>query len=150
MRGKVENSQSNANVTPPIETFPQCSEGLYKCGLCEYTGHQSNNLKSHKRVHHGEKISKQTECTICTKKVTRMSDHLLSHTSEGKYSCPLCPKMFKTPPSINLHRETHQSFNKLQCKFCTKYYPRYNLEEHIQRKHGKDEMCDMQQSFENC
>ena len=47
----------------------------------------------------------------------------------------LCPKMFKTPTSINLHKETHQVSKQLQCKFCMKSYPKYNLETHILLKY---------------
>ncbi|GBP71635.1 hypothetical protein EVAR_53118_1 [Eumeta japonica] len=57
-----------------------------------------------------------------------------SESDLGKFRCQLCPKGFKHPTSLTLHKDSHAG--KTQCPVCHRSFSRsYDMRSHLQRIH---------------
>lgn len=92
------------------------------CEACEKSYFRARYLKRHLKNAHLE--SKQLVCPICTKElraVNNLKQHLLLHSHERKFECPIesCKKRFKQKPGLQQHIRIHHKHEmKKECPYC--------------------------------
>ncbi|XP_059060511.1 zinc finger and BTB domain-containing protein 49-like [Achroia grisella] len=82
---------------------------------------------------------------------TSAEDILEKSTSESdlaKFRCQLCPKGFKHPTSLTLHKDSHAG--KTQCPVCHRSFSRsYDMRSHLQRIHQGKQLTIKEIRYKN-
>ncbi|GFT24424.1 hypothetical protein NPIL_104041 [Nephila pilipes] len=126
----------NQEMTQGHQQTKQSPNKKIKCSVCKKV-YFKKNLKSHMRIHKGER---PYTCKTCGKSFTQNADlkkHIRIHTGEKPYACKICGKSFTEQGNLKRHiHSAHNKDNPFTCKFCKKQYAREeSLTRHIQRVH---------------
>ncbi|KAJ2946105.1 hypothetical protein O0L34_g5027 [Tuta absoluta] len=135
--GKECGKSVRAIKTPSVKHKKGCKD--LPCRFCDKIFSSYKSRSRHKKLIH---LRIESKCTICGKKVTNLSDHMLRlHNPERPkhLQCEICYKNFKLPSLFELHNLEHTKENPFECDLCQKEFgTAKNLLIHKRRVHDKE------------
>jgi len=116
----------------------------FQCTSCDMAFKLKAKLNLHVKTRHTTKGQK--ECVHCGKKYSStrsLKNHLIQHTKETAFICPLCEYPAPDKGSLEIHNRTHTREKPFKCPECSKVFAQMsNLRTH-QAQHGpKKHKCD--------
>jgi uncharacterized Zn-finger protein len=87
-------------------------ERPFKCRWCKKSFSQSGDRNRHVMSHLDLRLF---ACTIigCSKRFNTRKNlqyHVVTHSTDRRYDCKLCLKVFKSPKQLQYHKNLHKSF----------------------------------------
>ena len=92
------------------------------CPICNKTYARPSTLKTHMRIHSGEKPFKCPSCSRCFSQAANLTAHARTHSGEKPFSCSVCHRRFSQSSSVTTHMRTHTKEKPFTCVFCKKQF----------------------------
>ncbi|KAL7639895.1 UNVERIFIED_CONTAM: hypothetical protein RMT77_009308 [Armadillidium vulgare] len=93
-------------------------ERPYICDVCGASFVQSSNMKAHKRIHTGERPYSCSECGQSFSRSSHLTGHKRTHTGERPYICGVCNESFVTSTHLRNHMRKHTGERPFICEIC--------------------------------
>lgn len=61
-------------------------------------------------------------CSFSSKKLAKLSQHLLLHSVDKPFVCSMCPKTFRLKHHVSEHMRTHTGDKRYKCVKCDQSY----------------------------
>ncbi|XP_007570302.1 zinc finger protein ZFMSA12A-like isoform X1 [Poecilia formosa] len=84
---------------------PGCSP--FRCTVCSREFNRLENLKTHLRIHTGERPYTCSVCLKCFRHSGALTRHFRIHTGEKPYVCGQCGKSFRNCGGLKFHQRSH-------------------------------------------
>ncbi|CAB3250046.1 unnamed protein product [Arctia plantaginis] len=92
--------------------------------------------------------TEEMQVDIQSTSVEDLSEKNSSDSELAKFRCQLCPKGFKHPTSLTLHKDSHAG--KTQCPVCHRSFSRsYDMRSHLQRIHQGKQLTIKEIRYKN-
>lgn len=113
------------------------AEQKFTCDYCSKQYSHKGSLRVHIQFEHGN--WKCHICYCCGKKLNSLSklkEHIVTHTQEKKFNCEICNGNFVTKKSLEYHTRIHTGVKPYKCPHCNKsFLSASRRSTHIKYKH---------------
>ena len=80
---------------------------LSKCNQCNYASNHAGNLRTHLKMHIGEKSNKCNQCDYASSYANHLKIHLKIHSGEKSYKCNHCDCASSYASHLRTHLKIH-------------------------------------------
>ena len=107
------------------------------CITCRMGFASFSNLKTHLRVHSGDKPYSCDTCGKAFAQASHLTKHLRVHSGDKPYSCDTCGKAISTSANRNTHFRVHSGLKPYSCDTCGKAFTQSgHLSRHLRARSG--------------
>ncbi|KAG5879061.1 hypothetical protein JTB14_025104 [Gonioctena quinquepunctata] len=108
----------------------------FTCETCGKCFSMKYDYHRHMRKHADPNADKVT-CKLCGIRVRGLKRHLLSHTGERPFVCPICSKGLTSKHALDVHGRQHTDEKPFRCEYCSKAFKqKVSLRMHLKSKHS--------------
>lgn len=118
-----------------MKTHPFEETRNFICTICNHAARNAYNLRRHMLTHSNDR---SYECPICQKTFNPRyaRDHMKSHTESRKHKCLDCGKRFKRKYALKQHSFQHGGAPEHKCDICGRAFARTDKLLRHRRRHG--------------
>lgn len=118
-----------------MKTHPYEDTREFFCTICNHAAKNAYNLKRHMLTHSSDR---SFECPLCQKTFhpRYAKDHMKSHTEARNHKCPDCGKKFKRKYALKQHMFQHGGAPEHKCDICGRAFARTDKLLRHRRRHG--------------
>lgn len=135
--------QSTMMTNTPNKSIPEQENGIVEMQPEASKSDENVKLKAAPSTS-SEEMQVDTQTTT----VEDLSEKSNAESELAKFRCQLCPKGFKHPTSLTLHKDSHAG--KTQCPVCHRSFSRsYDMRSHLQRIHQGKQLTIKEIRYKN-
>ncbi|KAF8374756.1 hypothetical protein PRIPAC_81185 [Pristionchus pacificus] len=137
-RRDEQDAINERNVIEKMENFLGETANPLQCRVCGVISRCVAEVKTHMRIHTGERPYACTECGSSYKESFHLKSHLRKSHGLNPYSCH-CGEQFATRSEMVAHRDNEHKAEKgvFKCDKCPRSYMfNHGLNLHLREKHG--------------
>ena len=79
---------------------------------CKYASSRDGNLRTHLKIHSGEKSNKCNQCDYACSDPSALGSHMKTHSGEKLRKCNQCDYASSDTSNLRRHLKTHNGENK--------------------------------------
>ena len=91
---------------------------LLSCSKCGKKLTHADHLKTHERIHTGEKPFSCSKCDMKIRELSKLKFHDKINTGEKPFSCSKCDKAFRYSGDLQKHERIHTDEKPFSCSKC--------------------------------
>ena len=95
---------------------------LLSCSKCGKKLTHADHLKTHERIHTGEKPFSCSKCDMKIRELSKLKFHDKINTGEKPFSCSKCDKAFRYSGDLQKHERIHTDEKPFSCSKCVKKF----------------------------
>lgn len=124
------------NVLKRHITDTHLNEPKFKCDLCDMRFKRKAGLISHTYSHSNYRPfkCKKADCSAAFTSAFTLKKHESVHSEKRNFSCPICPKTFKSTSHRISHMKHHKKFKPHRCKCEASFFTKRALTTHLRDK----------------
>lgn len=120
-----------------------------KCSICDKIFNHAGNLRTHMKLHVGERKFKCEDCSKTFVLAQHLKSHIqIVHTNSRREMCSICGKLFSHVGNYRKHMKIHEGYRPFSCSICSKRFAQSSNFKNHMKVHLNDRPYKCE--FQNC